>query len=240
MSIKGRQTMDHERVHFNLARLNKGGKRFEVAIEPDAAIAFKKGDAIEIHDVIRSEHIFADVKKGLRAEETAMQALFNTADVHAVAHKILTEGELQLTEDYRTKLRNEKHQKLVELICRNAIDPKTNLPHPPQRIENALQDAKIRLDEYKSAEEQLDKVVEKLKPLIPIRIEMKRIEITVPNPHAPKAHGVIAPFAKPQRESWNNDGSYTCTVEIPAGLELALYDKLNSFTRGAVRTKIVK
>lgn len=232
--------MDHERVHFNLARLNKGGKRFEVAIEPDNAIAFRKGTGISIHDVIRSEHIFADVKKGMRAEETAMQALFNTTDVLTIAQKILSEGELQLTEDYRNKLRDEKHQKLIALICRNAIDPKTNLPHPPQRIENALRDAKVRVDEFKTAEEQLEKAVEKLKPLIPIRIEMKKIELTVPTPYAPKAHGVIAPFAKPQKEAWNNDGSYTCTVEIPAGLELQLYDTMNHFSRGAVRTKVLK
>ncbi|MDO8642258.1 MAG: ribosome assembly factor SBDS [Candidatus Woesearchaeota archaeon] len=240
MSTKGRQTMDHERVHFNLARLNKGGKRFEVAIEPDLAIQFKKGSDVAVHDVIRSEHIFADVKKGLRAEETAMKTLFNTTDVLEIAKKILTEGELQLTEDYRNSLRAEKHQKVIELICRNAIDPKSNLPHPPQRIENALHDAKVRIDEFKTAEEQLDAVVEKLKPLIPIRIAVKQIEITVPNPHAPKAHGIIAPFAKPQRESWGNNGSYTCIVEIPAGLELQLYDKLNSFTRGSVQTKVLK
>ena len=232
--------MDHERVHFNLARLNKGGKRFEVAIEPDNAIVFKKGGDLTIHDVIRSEHIFADVKKGLRAEETAMQALFNTTDVLAIAQKILNEGELQLTEGFRKKLRDEKHQKLIALICRNAIDPKTNLPHPPQRIENALADAKVRIDEFKTAEEQLEKAVEKLKPLIPIRIEIKKIEITVPNPHAPKAHGVIAPFAKPQQEAWNNDGSYTCTVDIPAGLELHLYDMRHRFSRGAVKTKVLK
>ena len=232
--------MDHERVHFNVARLNKGGKRFEVAIDPDAAIAFKKSGEGDIHDVIRSEHIFADVKKGLRAEESALTVLFNTTDVLAIAQKILADGELQLTEDYRNKLQEEKQKKLVELICRNAIDPKTNLPHPQQRIENALHDAKVRLDEFKTAEEQLEKAVEKLKPLIPIRLAVKQIEITVPNPYAPKAHGVVASFAKPMRESWNNDGSYTCVVDIPAGIELQLYDKLNSFSRGTVHTKVLK
>ena len=33
------------------------------------------------------------------------------------------------------------------MIHRNAVDPKTGLPHPPQRIESAMEEAKIHVDE---------------------------------------------------------------------------------------------
>ncbi len=240
MSRIGSQTMDKERVSFNLARLRKGGKKFEVAIDADKAIEFKKGNSVDIQDVVKSDKIFADVKKGLLAEETSLNELFKTADTLAIAKTIVQEGEIQFTEEYRRKLREEKRNRLVTIICRNAIDPKTKLPHPPQRIENALDEARITLDDFKSAEEQLDDVMKKLQPILPIKIAIKKIEVTIPATYAAKAYSAIAPFGKPQKEAWNNDGSYTCTVDIPAGLEADFYDKLNSLTHGGLQAKVLE
>lgn len=240
MSIQGRDTMDHERVAFNLARIKKHGKHFEVAVDPDLAIRFRNGEALNIKEVLKSEKIFTDVKKGLLAEEKVFPNVFNTANSLDVAKIILQEGEIHLTAEYRQKLRDEKRKKIVTLICRNAIDPKSKLPHPPTRIENAMQEAKVKIDEYKAAEEQIDGIVVKLQPIIPIRMETKKIEVHIPSEFAGKAYGAIARFAKPQNETWNNDGSYDCMVELPAGLEPDFYEKMNNLTHGGLQAKVIE
>jgi ribosome maturation protein SDO1 len=232
--------MDHERVSFNLAKMKKGGLNFELAVDADLAIDIRSGKDVDIRDVVRSDKIFADVKKGLVAPENKMQELFGTTDFLQVAETIIKEGEIQLTAEYRQKIMDAKRKKIINMIATNGIDPKTKLPHPPQRIENAMEEARVRVDEFKSAEEQVEKIVKQLKPVMPISFEKKKIEVKIPAEHAGKAVNAIMQFAKPQQESWNNDGSYTCIVEMPAGLEADFYDRMNSLTHGYVETKVIE
>lgn len=232
--------MEQERVHFNLARLKKGGKNFEVAIDPDLAIQYRAGKSVDIREVIKSEKIFADVKKGLVAETSTLPQIFGTSDSLAIASILLKEGELQLTAEFRNKLQEDKLKRVIALIARYAIDPKTKLPHPPLRIQHALDEAKIKIDVYKSAEEQLDSIVKKLQPILPIRIETKRIAVRIPPEFAGKAYPAIVRFAKPQNEVWNNDGSYQCVVELPAGLEPDFYEHLNHLTHGGLQAKPIE
>jgi len=42
------------------------------------------------------------------------------------------------------------------------------------------------------------------------------------------------------KEEWKSDGSYLCLIEIPAGIQQDVYDRLNSLTHGQVEVKIVK
>ena len=240
MSRKGSETMDHERVSFNLAKLRKGGVNFEVAVDPDLAISYKNGKAVKIEDIIRSEHIFADVKKGVLASESQMKQLFNTADSLQVAETILKEGEIQLTEEYRKKIREEKRRKIVEIIHRGAIDPRTKLPHPPQRIENAMEEAKVKIDEFRTAEDQIERIIKALRVVLPLSFERRKIAIRFLPEFAGKAYNMLIAFGKPQKEEWKQDGSYVCVMEIPAGIEPEFYDKLNNATRGSAETKVVE
>ena len=240
MSTKGRQTMEGERVHFNLAKLKKGGMNFEVAIDPDLAIELKKGKSIDVRDVVKSEKIFTDVKKGLFAPEGKIKELFNTSDILSVAAIILKEGEIQLTEEYRDKIKEEKRRRIISIINRNGIDPRTKLPHPVQRIENAMEEAKVKIDMFKGAEEQVDDIIKKLRPVLPISVERKRIHLRFPPQYAGKAYSMLSGFGKPDKENWRDDGSFDCEIEIPAGMEPDFYDKLNNATKGNVETKIVK
>ena len=151
--MKGSELFDKEKVHFNLARLSKGGERFEVIIDPDKAVAYKNGSLKDIKEALKYEKIFSDAKKGLPASESSMQKNFNTSETVGVAEVILTKGDIQLSSAYRDSLREAKRRRLIELIHRNAIDPRTNLPHPVTRLENAFAEAKVKIDEHKNAQD---------------------------------------------------------------------------------------
>ncbi|MFH1063497.1 MAG: ribosome assembly factor SBDS [Candidatus Woesearchaeota archaeon] len=227
-------SMDQERVSFNLAKLRKGGHTFEVVIDPDNAIAYKKGSAVDIKEVLKGEKIFFDAKKGVFASEADMKALFNSSDPLKVANIILKEGEIQLTTEYRDKLRADKRKRVIAIIHRNAMDPKTKLPHPLVRLENAFEQAKCKIDEFKSAEEQVGDVVKALRSLLPLKIEQVLLQITIPPQYAHQAYGALKRMGDIKQETWGSDGSIVVKFQIPAGLQEEVMEKMNSMTHGGV------
>ena len=76
MKNQNAEGADIEKLHFNVARLDRGGERFEVVIDSDKAAAFRSGGLDDIAEVLKAEHVFSDAKKGMRASENHMnQAL---------------------------------------------------------------------------------------------------------------------------------------------------------------------
>ena len=133
----------------------------------------------------------------------------------------------------------QKKKQLINLIHRNGVDPRTNAPHPLTRIENALQEAKIKVDEFQSVDAQLKDALKKLQPIIPIKFVVKEIEVIIPSAYAAKSYSTIKMLGKIMKESWNNDGSWLGIVEIPGGMEQDFYDKLNSITHGELQAKVI-
>lgn len=233
------QLFDRERQHFNLARLRKGGHNFEIDIDPELATSYKEGKKIEIRDIMKAEKIFADVKKGMLAPENVMKELFKTDDVLEIAKIILDEGQMQFTAEHRQLVKDRKKKRIINLITRNGIDPKTGTPIPPSRIEAAMEEAKVRIDDFKSADEQVNEILKKLRPLIPISFETKQVELGIETKFASQAHGIIKQIGKIVKEEWSGD-NWSGVVEVPAGLIDDLFNKLNSLTHGNVQSKIVK
>jgi len=233
-------THDQKKEHLNLAKLKKGGAVFEIQVEPNLAIDYKQGKEIDIKDVLMSQQIFADMKKGLFASEDKMQELFGTIEPLEVAKKIIDNGEIQLTAEFREKLRQEKRKKIINIIHRNAIDPKTGHPHPPNRIEAAIEEAKVKIDEMKSAEEQVEGIIKKLLPIIPIKFDTKKIQLEIKSSYAQQCIGTIKNMSNSVEQTWDNSGSLVATVVIPAGLIEDFFDKLNSITHGTLNSKIIE
>ncbi|MBI2146336.1 ribosome assembly factor SBDS [Candidatus Woesearchaeota archaeon] len=166
-----------DKVKITVARLKKFGETFEIHVDPDAALEFKKGSLSNLREVLMADHIFTDAKKGQLASQQQLQQAFKTIDADSIAIKILKDGEIQATSEHRAQEREQKWKKLVYLISRQAVDPKTGLPHPPMRIELAMEQAKIHLDDHQTAEEQFDQVLAKLRPVLPIKIKQKKVTI---------------------------------------------------------------
>lgn len=228
-------SIDEERFSVNTAWMKKDGEHFEVVVDPDLAIAFKQTGAGDIHDIVKSGHVFFDAKKGEKASEQQMKTFFGTSDEFQIATIIIKEGELQLTKEHRDKLRAQKRKRIISIIQRNAADPRTKLPHPITRIELAFDEAKIRIDELKRAEDQVQDIVKKLQPILPIRFEQKVLHIHLPALHAAKLHGLIASYGTLKKQEWLNDGSWSGEVEVPAGIALECIDMLNNKTHGSAQ-----
>ncbi len=228
-----------EKVHINLARYKSGSNVFEVVVEPDIAMNFKLGKAPDVSMALKYERIFSDAKKGLEAPEHIVQEVFGTTDPLQVAAAIIKKGDVQLSQAYREAEREAKRKRIIEIIHKNAVDPKTHLPHPAARIEHAIEEAKIRIDEHKSAEDQVGEIIKSLRPLLPIAIEVKEIQVKLPAQVASKSYGLLKNFGKLLKDEWRDDGSLVAVIEIPGGLEQDFYDKVNSATHGNNEIKVI-
>lgn len=220
-----------------IARIKKGENVFEILVDCEKALDFKKGKINDLDDVLATDDIFKDVKKGEKASN--LQGVFGTEDSRKIAEIIIKEGDVQLTSDYKKKLREEKKRRIISLIVRGCINPDTNTPHPPQRIESAIEEAKVKIDEFKPAEEQVNGIIDKLRVILPIKYEVREIAIKIPGAYAGKSFTILKQYGKVMKEEWQNDGSLVAVVEIPAGLQEEFFDKLNSLAKGEVESKIL-
>ena len=225
-------------IKITLARLKKFGTTFEISVDPDKALLYKKGQLTDLNEVLHADNIFLDAKKGMVAPHTDLEKAFKTTDIQKVASIIIKEGEIQFTAEHRQQEREQKIKKRVYLIHKQAIDARTGFPIPVERIEAALEQAKIHLDDNKPVEDQLDTIITTLRPILPIKIEQKRMSINIPSQYAGKAQSILRSMGV-QKEDWKSDGSWEVTVEVPAGLLQESIDKINAVTHGQAVVKML-
>ena len=224
----------------SIAKIKMHGQSFEILVDCDLALAFKSGQQIDMKNILAAQKIFSDAKKGIMASETAMKQIFGTSDPLEVSKTIIQKGELPLTTEYKEKLREQKRRQIIDYIHRNAVDPKTHAPHPPQRIENAMHEAKVRIDEFQDIQKQVHEVLKKLREIIPLKFETKEISVRVPSLYAAKTYGIFASFGKKLSENWLNDGGLEVLLEMPGGMEEEFQNKINGICHGNVEIKVIK
>ena len=222
-----------------IARLNRFGERFEILVDPKKALELRSGKTVPIDDVIASREVYEDSKKGLRAATEKVNKAFGTNNLESIVIKIVKEGEVQLTTEQRNEILEEKRKAIASIISRRGVNPQTGSPHPPERVMRAMEQAKVRIDFDKSAEEQIDYVMKAIQPIIPIRVEKVQIAIKLPANLGAKATNILRSFGTLMKEEWGSE-NYVALIEMSAGLQQDLYDKLNSLTHGQVETKIIK
>lgn len=222
------------------ARLSTHGTEFEVLVDPDLTLDFRAGEDIDIRDVLAAEKVFKDANKGKKASEEKMEEIFGTSDPLKVAAKIIKDGDIQVTTRQRKEMRKKRRKEIISIISRRSVNPQTGTPHPPKRIDNALEKTKIHVDPFKSAEEQLPEVVEALRPILPIKFETRLIAVKVPPEYGGKAYRLVENFADIKGDEWLDDGSWAVKVEIPAGTQPEFFEKLNNLTHGEVETRVIK
>ncbi|MFH1255714.1 MAG: ribosome assembly factor SBDS [Candidatus Diapherotrites archaeon] len=222
-----------------IARLETHGEKFEVLVDPHLAIDFRHGKEVNFDELLAADSVFKDAKKGdIKSEET-LKKVFGTSDVQAIAKKILLEGEVQLTTEQRREMAEKRKKEIVNFIVHNAINPQTQSPHPPQRIETALQEIKFSVDLNKSVKDEVQEAIKEIKKLIPISLENVKVAVRIPAQFSGKGNALLHKYGVKQEE-WMKDGSLVAMLELPVGLKQQLFNELNNLTHGAVETKIVE
>jgi ribosome maturation protein SDO1 len=216
------------------------GEKFELLVKPDPALEFKLGKKKDISAILVSEEIYSDSNKGTRASTEKLMKAFKTTDPTAIATIILQKGDLNLTTDQRRKMVSEKRKQIVEFIAKNFVDPRSHLPHPPLRIEQAMDDARVSVDPFKNVDEQTKDIVEQLRSIIPLKSENMLLEILVPAQFAAQSYSVLKSVGSLKKEEWQANGSLKVILDIPAAARANVIDRLGSITKGSASVEVAK
>ena len=225
---------------YTIARITHDGDHFEILTKPEPALAYRLGKTTTVSQVLATETIFTDAGKGTKASEERLQAVFGTIDPLKIAEVILKKGTLQLTTEQRKQLVEDKRKQIVSFISRECIDPKTNLPHPPLRIEQAMKEIHFSIDPSKGVEEQSKEIIKLLRPIIPLKMEKITVAVRIPAEHASKAYGSVKGYGTLKKDQWQADGSWIAVVEMSAGSYGPFLDTLGKITKGNLEAKMIK
>ncbi|MHA2474021.1 MAG: ribosome assembly factor SBDS [Promethearchaeota archaeon] len=249
----GRPT-DRPRIdlgEYIIGRIEKSGRNFEMLMDPEKAWEAKKNIREEIDNrlkagekktrldveevlndrkidlelIFESFTVFEDLRRGKKATDGDMEVVFDTTDGKTIAAHILLDGEIHWTKHQREEERTKKMKQIITIISKNAINPQNKKPHPYQRIEKAIEEAKVKIDLMKNPEEQMEQV---------------EMAIKIPSSFTAKGYNIVAQLAQIKKEEWQSDGSWVSVISLPAGLQMELIDKLNKLTHGRIQTKILK
>ncbi len=227
-------------VDVTVVKYSFEGEKFEILVKPDPALDYKLGKKKDLSSVLVSDDIYTDSSKGTKPSMEKLLKAFNTDDSAEIAKKILEKGVLNLTTEQRRKMVEEKRKQLVEFISKTYVDPRTHLPHPPLRIEQAMKDARVSVDPQKSMDEQVKDIVEKLRSIIPLKSENLSLEIIIPAQFASQSYAVLKSVGSLKKEEWQNNGSLKAILEIPAGARPHVIDRLGSITKGSATVEVMQ
>ncbi len=217
------------------ARIKKTGKHFEILVNLENALKFKKGEINFIQ--ADTNFIFKDLKKGERASESELTEAFGATDINKIASEIVKKGEILTTQEQRSAEQEKKFKQIVDFLATKSVDPKTGNPHTAERIKSALEQAHVNIKNV-PIENQIPDILKEISKILPIKLETKKVRITIPAMHTGKVYGIVAQYK--QDENWLDDGSLRVVVNIPSGIIMDFYDKLNSVTHGSALTEEVK
>ena len=223
-----------------VVRYTYSGDKFELLVKPDPAFDYKIGKITEITKVLVSDEIYTDSNKGTRVPNEKLEQVFKTIDPTKIAEIIMKKGELNLTTEQRRKMIAEKRKQLVTFIAKTYVDPRSHLPHPPLRIEQAMDDGRVSIDPFRNIDEQVKDIVEKLRPIIALKSENIVLEISIPAQFVAQSYTVLKSTGTLKKEDWQSNGSLKAILEIPAGARPNVIDRLGSITKGTATVEVSK
>jgi ribosome maturation protein SDO1 len=215
-------------------------EKFEILVKPDPAFDYKLGKISEISKILVSDEIYTDSGKGKRASSELLLKVFKTDDETKIAEIMMQKGELNLTIEQRKKMTSDKRKQIVTFIAKTYVDPRTHFPHPLLRIEQAMTDGRISVDPFKNPNEQIKDIVEKLRPIIPLKTENITLEISVPAQFVAQSYTVLKSTGSLKKEDWQPNGSLKAILEIPAAARPNVIDRLGAITKGTANVEVQK
>ncbi|MHA1686469.1 MAG: ribosome assembly factor SBDS [Candidatus Heimdallarchaeaceae archaeon] len=224
-----------------IVRLQTHGRRFELLVDPQKAWLYLQGEDIDPDDIFESYTVYENISRGQKSTNDDLIAVFgeDMAD-REIALKILKEGVLQLTTEQRNEILKEKREEIVDFIHVHCINPRENTPIPKDRIEKAILDLGVNISYRDPVKEQALRIIDQLKPIMPIRLETVKLAIKIPPSYTGPLYGYLHSAGNLLQEEWLSDGSLAVLVQLPAGLQADFLEQVTTRTKGKAQVKVIE
>ncbi|MCK5040625.1 MAG: ribosome assembly factor SBDS [Candidatus Aenigmarchaeota archaeon] len=219
-----------------IAQLKKGKKTFEIMLDFDKYLEWKAKKDIPVDDLIVGDFCFNNISKAERAVESDMKEAFGTLELGKIASQILQKGQIQMTTKERQELQERKRRQIVDFICKEAIDPRTNCPPTPTHIELALKEAHFNVDIFGNIDGQIKEALKKMMSVLPLIIEKDEIEVKIPIADVPSVQKIVRGSTKILKENWTSD-FWVVLVQMPSSKATSFLEHLTKMCKNEIIVK---
>ena len=216
-----------------LARYEHSGKRYEILVDPKLIDTYRNNpNSVELDDILATDEVWIDAKSGERPTSEQLINTFGSDELSICIEKILTKGSIQLTTAQRKERVKDNRIAIIHRISSTAIDPKSKMPHPPSRIETALDECKYSIDPFLSIDRQVNDAIKLMRPLIPLKFATAKLAFRIPGVEYGTVQSVLRELMV--KEEWLPNGDWACVVEVPAGAKIDLMGDIAKRSKGSV------
>ena len=93
---------------YTIVRHQHSGEKFEILVDPDKGLKYKRGEIGEIRNVLMIDTIFTDANKGEKASGDKLEKHYGTSDPIEVAIEMFEKGTFQLNAQQRNEMVEQK------------------------------------------------------------------------------------------------------------------------------------
>ena len=203
-----------------VARLKLKGETFEALCISHKIREFREGKC-KLEDVLADgDNVYKHSTKGERWGAKDLEAAFETTNVKEMLQRIVEKGTAQVTTDEVREDVEKKRREVVHYLATKYVDGKTGRPHPPTRIESALDMIKgLNIDPKRSAQDISNEILRKV---VDTGLSMKKLEMegTVSVSHSLQgaAQGVLHKMCTIHGTSHSADGVVFSIGVNPGGM----------------------
>jgi len=169
-------------TNVSVVRLEKGGKRFEIACYKNKVQEWRSGVETSLDDVLQISNVFTNVSKGEVAKSGDLQKAFGTSQVDEIVKQILSKGEVQVGDKEREHDLTSLRKEIATLVAEKCVDPATQTPHSVSMIETAMSEAGFSVKQNKTAKSQVAECIKLLQTdsTLPIQRARMRVRVSMP------------------------------------------------------------
>jgi ribosome maturation protein SDO1 len=228
-----------------VVRLNRTGKRFEVACYRNKVVNWRNRVETDLTEVLQIATVFQNVSKGVLANKTDIVKAFGTDNEDEVIRYILDKGEMQVSDKERKAQYESLFRDVATIISEKCVNPTSNRPYTVSMIENAMRDVHFSVHPTKAAKAQALELIGKLKEVMPVaRASMKlRVSSEAPQGEAVKAALQALTVTSFEDETWTGGGGsdeYSASILVDPGLFRGVEEAVRASTGGRGRVEVLQ
>lgn len=163
-----------------VVRMNRGGKRFEIACYRNKVVNYRQGLETDLSEVLQTDRVFTNVSKGQFANQHDLEEVFGTRDEHVICQTILDKGTLQVSDLERSQQLENTAREIATTVANTCVHPTSQRPYTVPQIREAMRSAEFAVHPTRTVKRQYLDCVKLLqaKNILPLeRAKMKLLLI---------------------------------------------------------------
>jgi len=192
-----------------IVKLKQGNNSYEIVTQRGKVTEYRQGIETDVNNVLTSDTVFFDARKGNVASEDMVKNAFNLDSIKACLVHLLKNGTLEKSTEERKAEMDQKTKEICYYINQNYVEPKTKLPHPIERLRQCMSDVNYRVDVTVDTKRQAEAAVKKMRgTLMFTELEALSGKLTVHVSLANQVEGIIRSFGCRKSEYSATDATF--------------------------------